>query len=598
MVLETESLKEGSNLPWSVGPEPDEGGVMARKVLLADDSIAVQRAVEATLEPKDFEVLSVSRGAEVVLEAKRLHPDVILLDGDLSDVDGYEVCRMVKGDPELMSVPVIIMSSGEDLGKARAAGAEAQLAKPFQGNELLQQVLAVVDMTLESTFKLDTSEMEVLETREEASEEEFDLGELELDDSILELTEELDEPGASLVDTSEVSLEGLEELDLESTPEQPAQARRSIKTEELEEISFEEEIDELDLGELELEGSEGLGSLEEDLEPGSAKEDLLATDEVELGVDLDEELPLEKETKLEEEALFGTEEEAAGLILDTQEGLKAEAASDSIVDTDELEALTLEEEEERLFSTSGEVASPGELEETTIEFQEAEQLEETDLEGLGKDTRVSGMPGTLERSLDQPLEETSLDWEETGVSMELAEESSTGAEDTAVGTHALPQEETQLRPSEAQALEKPKEVRREPWEEKVPTLQAKIPVPAGAVLEPLEEVGLDEELGILAPAEVEKEPLEILEVSLAQVPAIAQGVRLELMEEDFGVVDPFSEESLKKELARNLQEMVEGILSQMAPPIVEKVARAVALEHAERIVLEEIEKIRQSSERP
>jgi CheY-like chemotaxis protein len=571
---------------------------MARKVLLADDSIAVQRAVEATLEPKDFEVLSVSRGSEVLLEAKKLHPDVILVDGDLSDVDGYEICRRVKGDPELMSVPVIIMTSGDDPERARSAGAEAQLAKPFQGNDLLQQVLAVVDMTAEPTIKLDTSEMEVLDTGDEASEEDFDLGELELEDSILELTEELDESPSPLADTAEVSLEGLDELDLEGPPE-PAAGRRSIKTEELEEISFEEEIDELDLGELELEGAEGLGSLEEDLEPGGAKDNLLATDEVELGVDLDEELPLGQEDEGKEEFLLGTEEEPTGLILDTQEGLKGEAASESIIDTDELEALGLEEEE-RLISTAEETPAPGELEETSIEFQETEQLEETT---LAEQEGITGTGEALGELAMEPLEEPSIDWEEKEGGTELAGESLAPSE-TPLGAQPVKEEAGEKEQVSLEVQGGLRELRERGAAGKAaavmpPVPEGVVPHVATAVLEPLEEVGLEEELAVLGASDEEIGPqgVEILEVSLAQVPPLVQGLRLELMEEDFGVVDPFSEEGIRRELARNLQEIVERVLSQMAPPIVERVARAVALDYAERIVLEEIERIKKSPER-
>ncbi len=561
---------------------------MARKVLLAEDSIAVQRAVEATLEPKDFEVLSVSRGAEVVLEAKKLHPDVILLDGDLSDVDGYEVCRRVKEDPDLMSVPVIIMSSGEDPERARAAGAEAQLAKPFQGTELLEQVLAVVDMTMESTFKLDTSEMQIVETQEEASQEEFDLGEIDLDDSILELTEELDEPGGALAATSEVTLEGLDELDLEAVSE-PSAARRGIKTEELEEISFEEEIDELDLGELELEGADGLGSLEEDLESDAGKDELLATDEVELGVDLDEELAL---GKTEGESLLGTEEEAAGLILDTQESLKEEMASESIIDTDELEALDLDEGEKLASTKEDSLAMEG-LEETTIEFEEMQELGQADLEAVPEDKGLEGMAETLEADLGQSLEETSLDWEETEISLDLAEES-LGQDETTVESPALKAVDTKFT---LPTVEQPQESRK-PLEQAPYMFPEQPHLKAGVSLEPLEEVPLEEELGILAAVSEEAgaQPLEILELSVTQIPPLAQGLRLELIEEDFGLVDPFSEEGIRRELARNLQDMVERILAQMAPPIVEKVARAVALEQAERIVLEEIERIKQGSD--
>lgn len=557
---------------------------MARKVLLADDSIAVQRAVEATLEPKDFEVLSVSKGSEVITEAKKTHPDLILVDGDLPDLDGYEICRRLKEDPELLSIPVIIMSSQDQPERALAAGAEAQLVKPFQGDQLLEQVLAMVDLSVESTFKLDSSEMELLDVDEGGLEEELELGELDLDEGVLELTEEMESPEETSFEighTSEVTLEGLDALDLEDLPE-PAEGRRSIKTEELEEISFEEEIDELDLGELDLEEEEGVGALEEDLDVELPGQELGATEELELGVELEEELPL----KVEDE-LLGTEEEPEGLILDTQESSLREASQEKLIDTDELEAFSLEEE--RLVSSDEEAHVSEDLGETSIEFEETEDQgawEEAEEEFLVKEEISLGeeLSPMAER---QPLEETSLEWEEPLEGELEAPEEAVPMEETRLEREEIP---TQLT---ARVVEEPRvEV------PSLPLAQEGKPV-APATLEPLEEVGLEEELAALTEAqeEVSGQPLELPELPIAQIPSLAQGLRLELMQEDFGMVDPFSEEGIRRELARNLQDMVERILSQMAPPIVEKVARAVALEQAERIVLEEIERIRQNPER-
>lgn len=557
---------------------------MARKVLLADDSIAVQRAVEATLEPKDFEVLSVSKGSEVIAEAKKTHPDLILVDGDLSDLDGYEICRRLKEDPELLSIPVIIMSSQDQPERALAAGAEAQLVKPFQGEQLLEQVLSVVDLSVESTFKLDSSEMELLDVDEGGLEEELELGELDLDEGVLELTEEMESSEETSFDighTSEVTLEGLDDLDLEDLPE-PAEGLRSIKTEELEEISFEEEIDELDLGELDLEGEEGVGALEEELDVELPGQELGATEEVELGVELEEELPLKAGDEL-----LGTEEEPEGLILDTQESSRPEASQEKLIDTDELEAFSLEEE--RLVSTGEEAHVSEDLGETSIEFEETEDLgawEEAEEEFLVKEEISLGeeLSPMVER---EPLEETSLEWEEPLEGELEAPEEAVPMEEMRLEREEIP---TQLT---AAVVEEPR------VEVPSPGLgQEREPV-AATTLEPLEEVGLEDELAALTEAqeEVSRQPLELPELPIAQIPSLAQGLRLELMEEDFGMVDPFSEEGIRRELARNLQEMVERILSQMAPPIVEKVARAVALEQAERIVLEEIERIRQNPER-
>lgn len=512
---------------------------MARKILLADDSVAVQRAVEATLEPKDFEVLSVSRGSDVISEAKKIHPDLILVDGDLTDLDGYEVCKRVKQDPELMHIPVIVMVSQEDPQRARAVGAEGEIAKPFKGEDLLAQVMAVVDLSLEPTVKIDTSEIQEFDLGEEPIDEELDLGELELDEGVLELTEEME----GLQDTEEAVLEGLEEFELEKAEEEKT-PRRSVKTEELEEISFEEEIDELDLGELELEGAEGVGGLEEDLGLEDAK-DLMATEEVELGVDLDEELSLEKGP--DEELLEG-ELEGEESLWDAKD---MEASSASLMDTDELETLDLEGEgleEEGLLE---------ELGETSIEFDE---------------TVVAGPDEVPEETLHVETasafqEEEALEWVE----------------------------EEKVEPQEEIAFEEPQKeaLAPKPPPQQVATDMARVPLTTFGMLE---EVSLEEELMEEGVPPVGL--LEIAEIPIEEIPKLEKFASFELSEEDLGVVDPFSEEGLRRQLARSLEEAVQRILWEMAPPIVEKVAREIALEQAEKIILQEIERIKGDTNSP
>ena len=86
------------------------------------------------------------------------------------------------------------------------------------------------------------------------------------------------------------------------------------------------------------------------------------------------------------------------------------------------------------------------------------------------------------------------------------------------------------------------------------------------------------------------------ELSLEEVPTLAEGLQLDLMQEDFGVVDPYSEEGIRIEIQRNLQDIVERILLDMAPPIVERVAREIALGRAEKIIMEEIERLKSQPE--
>lgn len=521
---------------------------MARKILLADDSVAVQRAIEATLEPKDFEVLSVSRGSDVIREAKKSHPDVILIDGDLADLNGYEVCRRVKEDPELMGIPVILMVSEEDPQRARAVGAEAELAKPFKGEDLLQQVMAVVDLSVEPTVKIDTSELEEFDLGEGISEE-LDLGELDLDEGVIELTEEMGSL-EGLEDTEEASLEGLE--DFEVAPAREAASKMAaVKTEEFEEISFEEDIEELDLGELELEGTEELVSLEEDLAAAPDK-GLMATDEVEIGVDLDQQLSLLGER---EGDLLEGEAEGEEVLLDTDE-VEAGLAPEGLIDTGELEGWELE-------GRGAERISSGQLEEdlgeTSIEFEELTDSEMVFSRELAMKEEVGAEEGSVTE-----LSETELEWEEEVVPFERGPRpplaASIGRDAEIPGIHGVS-------PSEG------------------------IVASFGG----LEEVSLEEEFAQEKPVGGVEEAIAFVkleEIPLEEIPLLEERQGLEISEEDLGIVSPFSEEGLRREIVKNLQLVAERILSELAPPIVEKVAREIALEKAERIIMEEIERLK------
>jgi DNA-binding response OmpR family regulator len=583
---------------------------MARKVLLADDSVAVQKAVEASLEPKDFEVFSVSRGAEVVEEARRIHPDVILLDGDLPDVDGYEICRRVKEDPDLMGIPVVLMSAAEsgedDLARARWVGADGHIAKPFQGKELTQRVLSLMDLTVEPTVKIDTSDMEVLdfEGDQEGESEDLELGELDMEDEgVLELTEEMEatEGVAAEADLQEeFTFDEHGELDL-GAPSASSGPRRGVKTEELEEISFEEEIEELDLGELELDGAEEIPSLEAELGMTSESGPITATDEVDAGISFDEDLSLGTGDFPGEVDLLGTEEAGGGLLLDTEEGMPAGASSQppkGLIDTDELEAVSLDDEDLVLETGSGEPFALEDLGETSIDFDVPEEggLEETREEFAAPEERLELKREAAPVEEEVDLEETVIEWEEP----EAPPAAKVSLEETSIEWEDLGEAEADF----PQAAEEPVP---EAWMEEAPPVgpavtpvtpamvAAQPPEAPRARFEVLEEVALEEDI---ASAKMEREMAEagaepeFRELSLSDVPSLEAGLRLELTEEDFGVVDPFSEDGMRKELARNLQDMVERILSEMAPPIVERVAREIALERTERIVLEEIERLK------
>lgn len=121
---------------------------MSHTLLLADDSVTVQRVIELTFADEGFKVVSFSDGDEVVgyLEAGNT-PDVILADTTMPARDGYDVAAWVKGRDALNRVPVVLMTGAFepiDDKRAEACQADAVLVKPFEP----QQVVSLVKRML------------------------------------------------------------------------------------------------------------------------------------------------------------------------------------------------------------------------------------------------------------------------------------------------------------------------------------------------------------------------------------------------------------------------------------------------------------------
>lgn len=121
---------------------------MSHTLLLADDSVTVQRVIELTFADEGFKVVSFGDGDEVVgyLEAGN-RPDVILADTTMPARDGYDVAAWVKGRDALGAVPVVLMTGAFepiDDKRAEACQADAILVKPFEP----QQVVSLVKRML------------------------------------------------------------------------------------------------------------------------------------------------------------------------------------------------------------------------------------------------------------------------------------------------------------------------------------------------------------------------------------------------------------------------------------------------------------------
>lgn len=116
---------------------------MGKKILLADDSITIQKVIELTFSDEDFDVVTVGNGRLAIERVQEVRPDVVLCDIIMPEKDGYEVCDFIKKTPSLAHVPVLLLTGAfEPFDQDRAArvGCDGYLAKPFEPQTLIAKV--------------------------------------------------------------------------------------------------------------------------------------------------------------------------------------------------------------------------------------------------------------------------------------------------------------------------------------------------------------------------------------------------------------------------------------------------------------------------
>ena len=122
--------------------------VAGRKLLLADDSITIQKVVDLTFADEGMQVTTVGNGRLALQKLEELSPDIVLVDIHMPGMSGYEVCEHIKGDERFRHIPVMLLvGSFEpfDEAEARRVGADDYLTKPFQSiRQLVNKVGALL----------------------------------------------------------------------------------------------------------------------------------------------------------------------------------------------------------------------------------------------------------------------------------------------------------------------------------------------------------------------------------------------------------------------------------------------------------------------
>lgn len=112
-------------------------------ILAVDDDPTIQQLLVVNLELEGYQVILASDGEEALARIRSDRPDAVLLDVMMPILDGLEVCRASKADPETAAIPIVMLSAKaqeSDLVAGNDVGADAYLTKPFDPLELIETV--------------------------------------------------------------------------------------------------------------------------------------------------------------------------------------------------------------------------------------------------------------------------------------------------------------------------------------------------------------------------------------------------------------------------------------------------------------------------
>src|ERR1700690_1506629 len=116
---------------------------MAKRILIADDSVTIQKAFAMTFGSEDVAVTTARSAEEGLALAQKSRPDLIIADGAMPGRSGYDFCVQVRSDPSLRGVPVYILASGQqpyDEALGQKSGADGHLLKPWDTNAFIEKV--------------------------------------------------------------------------------------------------------------------------------------------------------------------------------------------------------------------------------------------------------------------------------------------------------------------------------------------------------------------------------------------------------------------------------------------------------------------------
>ena len=125
---------------------------MAQEILIVDDEPSVVVPIQFLMEQQGYRVMIAERGEDALDLIYQYKPDLVLLDIMLPGIDGYEVCEIIRLNPNFRKVKIIFLTAKgreEEIAKGLALGADAYITKPFSNTELVAKVKELLEKTNE-----------------------------------------------------------------------------------------------------------------------------------------------------------------------------------------------------------------------------------------------------------------------------------------------------------------------------------------------------------------------------------------------------------------------------------------------------------------
>jgi len=114
-----------------------------KKILIVEDEESLLKLESILLTSKGYDVRGVLNGQQALDAIGEERPDLVLLDIMLPEIDGFEVCRRIKENPETRSIPVIMLTakkSREDMSRGEKVGADWYITKPFKSVMVIETI--------------------------------------------------------------------------------------------------------------------------------------------------------------------------------------------------------------------------------------------------------------------------------------------------------------------------------------------------------------------------------------------------------------------------------------------------------------------------